>query len=233
MDNLSVSVVIAAHDEAAAIGWVVTRCWDSVPGLGEVVVVDDGSSDATAHEARVAGATVVRLPINRGKGHALRRGLDAARGNVVVLIDGDGQDDPSEIPLLLAALSPARDMVIGSRFLGRFGPRAITPIDWLGNRMLTAVLNTLFRVRITDSQAGFRAIRRAMVDRITLRAERYDIESDMLLQVLLTGGSVVEVPVSRAARRGGASGLSAIRDGSVILWRIVSTRLAPRGQKNV
>ncbi len=104
---------------------------------GEVLVVDDGSTDGTDRAAADAGARVLRLPANGGKGSAVRRGLSEARGEVIVLIDGDGQDDPTEIPRLLEALRPGVDLVVGSRFIGRFEPGAITPVNHLGNRFLT------------------------------------------------------------------------------------------------
>ncbi len=228
---MTVDVLIAAYNEAPSIGAVVRGCRAHTPDLGEVLVVDDGSRDDTAGEARRAGARVIALPRNQGKGAALREGLAAARGEVIVLLDGDGQDRPDEIPLLLAALQGDVQMVVGSRFLGVFHPGAITPLNRAGNLALTALLNALFGARITDSQAGFRALRREALARMTLESRAYDIETEMLLQTLAQGGRVVEVGVTREARAHGRSGLSAVRDGTRILLRILRLRArygAPR-----
>ncbi|MEZ4391085.1 MAG: glycosyltransferase family 2 protein [Polyangiales bacterium] len=228
---MSVDVVIAAFNEAPSIGAVVRGCVAHTPSLGEVIVVDDGSRDDTAAQARLAGATVLALPRNRGKGVALREGLARARAEVLVLLDGDGQDRPDEIPLLLAALAPEVDMVVGSRFMGTFERGAITPINRAGNLALTGLLNALFSARITDSQAGFRALRRSAFERMSLEARAYDIETEMLLQTLARGGRVVEVGVTREARAHGRSGLRAVRDGTRILLRMLRLRArygAPR-----
>ncbi len=221
---MSVSVVIAAHDEAPSIAGVVRGCRAHTPGLGEVLVVDDGSRDATAALAEEAGARVVRLPVNQGKGAALRRGIAEARGEVLVFLDADGQDDPAEIPLLLGALADDVALVIGSRFMGAFRDGAITGFNRAGNVGLTAVSNALFGMRISDTQAGFRAVRRRAVVDLPLRARRYDIETELLLRVHLAGGRVVEVPVTRSARSHGASGLSSLRDGARILRCMLSVR---------
>jgi len=146
----------------------------------------------------------------------------------VVLIDGDGQDDPLEIPRLLEALRPGVDLVVGSRFIGRFEPGAITPINHLGNRFLTGVINGLFSVRLTDTQAGFKAVRAESLRGLNLSADRFDIEVDLLLRILRAGGRVVEVPVRRAPRQHGASRLNSLLDGARILRRIVALRLGAR-----
>ncbi|MGB1013250.1 MAG: glycosyltransferase family 2 protein [Nannocystaceae bacterium] len=216
------SIVIPAHNEAPTISAVIADCRSYTE---DVVVVDDGSHDKTAELARQAGARVVRLPQNRGKGAALRVGIEQAVGEVLVFIDADGQDDASELPDLLAALGPGVDMVIGSRFKGTFEPGAITRINWLGSQVLTTFLNLLFRAHITDPFAGFRVVRRRAVAACTLRAERYDIEVDLLLAILSAGGRVVEVPVRRMPRAHGASGLDSAVDGARILWRILDRRL--------
>ena len=99
-----------------------------------------------------------------------------------------------------------------------------------GNRFLTSVINLLFCTRLTDTQAGFKAFRAELLRRVNLRADRFDIEVDLLLGVLRAGGRVVEVPVRRAARQHGASRLNSLRDGARILRRIVARRLgADRG----
>jgi glycosyltransferase involved in cell wall biosynthesis len=221
----AISVVVAAYNEAPAIGDVVRAALAAAPGV-EVVVADDGSRDGTSAAAGAAGARVVRLPVNRGKGHAVRRGLAEARGDVIVLIDGDGQDDPADIPLLLEALRAGADLAVGSRFAGHFGPGAITPINRAGNRFLTGVVNRLYGTRLTDTQAGFKALSRALAGELALSAGRYDIEVDLLLGVLARGGRVVEVPVRRAARRHGRSGFHRVVDGTRILARILAKRLA-------
>jgi glycosyltransferase involved in cell wall biosynthesis len=231
--NLSrpdVTVLVAAYNEAPVIGDVVRDALGAVPA-GEVLVVDDGSTDGTDRAAAAAGARVLRLAANAGKGSAVRRGLPEARGEIVVLIDGDGQDDPAEIPRLLEALRPGVDLVIGSRFIGRFEPGAITPVNHWGNRFLTSVINLLFSTALTDTQAGFKAFRAETLDRVTLRADRFDIEVDLLLGVLRSGGRVVEVPVRRGSRQHGESRLNSFLDGSRILRRIVARRIGANSRR--
>ena len=220
----SVTVLVAAYNEAPVIGTVVGAARRAVPA-GEVVVIDDGSNDGTDHVAAEAGARVLRLGTNGGKGAAIRRGLTEVRGDVIVLIDGDGQDDPAEIPQLLEALRPDVDLVVGSRFIGHFEPGAITPVNRWGNRFLTSVINRLFGTRLTDTQAGFKALRADTLRRVNLGAHRFDIEVDVLLGVLRAGGRVVEVPVRRAPRQHGESRLNSWRDGMRILRRILALRL--------
>jgi glycosyltransferase involved in cell wall biosynthesis len=223
---VSVSIVIAAHDEAPAIAAVVHGCRAAVP-RAEIVVVDDGSTDDTGARATSAGARVVALPHNLGKGAALRRGAAESRGAVLVLLDGDGQDDPAEIPRLLHAIDAGADLVIGSRFLGTFHPGAIRAIDRLGNRLLTGVFNLMYGTALTDTQAGFRAIRRDIWDTLPLVARRYDVETDVLAAAIRRGARVHEVPVARHPRRHGGSGLHAVRDGTRILGRMMACRLRP------
>ncbi|MCB9565984.1 MAG: glycosyltransferase family 2 protein [Myxococcales bacterium] len=224
----SVTVLLPAHNEAPSIAAVIAGVMRSTPGLREVLVIDDGSRDQTAALAEAAGARVIRLPENRGKGAAVRVGVREAEGEVIVLLDADGQDDPAEIPLLLDALADDVDLVVGSRFLGTFEAGAITPIDRLGNLALTGLFNVATRSRVTDTQAGFRAIRRETLAALELRADRYDIETDMLVALLGRGGRVVEVAVTRRARSHGHTDLDRIRDGLRILGRIIGARWRSR-----
>jgi glycosyltransferase involved in cell wall biosynthesis len=226
-DPAKVTVLVAAYNEGPAIGDVVRKALAAVPS-GAVLVVDDGSTDGTDRAAAAAGARVLRLPVNEGKGCAIRRGLPEVRADVIVLIDGDGQDDPSEIPSLLHALRPGVDLVVGSRFMGRFEVGAITPVNHWGNRFLTNTINVLFSTRLTDTQAGFKAVRTAALEQVNLSARHFDIEVDLLLGVLRAGGRVVEVPVGRAARPHGKSHLNSIRDGARIFRRIVVRRFSRR-----
>jgi len=222
----AVTVLIACYNEAPVIGDVVRAALRAVPSV-EVLVIDDGSTDATERIAAEAGARVLRLAVNGGKGAAIRRGLAEVCGDVVVLIDGDGQDDPAEIPALLEPLNADADLVVGSRFIGHFEPGAITPVNHWGNRFLTGVINVLFATSLTDTQAGFKALRAETLRRIPLSAHRFDIEVDLLLGVLRAGGRVVEVPVRRAPRQYGSSRLNSLRDGARIFRRILARRLAP------
>jgi glycosyltransferase involved in cell wall biosynthesis len=220
----SVTVLVACYNEAPVIGTVVSAALRTLP-TADVLVVDDGSTDGTERAATDAGARVLRLATNGGKGAAIRRGLPEVRGDVIVLIDGDGQDDATEIPQLLEALRPDVDLVVGSRFIGTFEPGAITPLNNFGNRFLTSVINVLFGMQLTDTQAGFKAFRAEALRRVDLRAHRFDIEVDLLLGVLSAGGRIVEVPVRRAPRPHGVSRLNSLRDGARILRRIVIRRL--------
>lgn len=211
-----VSAIIGALNEAASIGDVVRGCLRH-GGADEVIVVDDGSADPTAEVAEAAGARVIRHPHNLGKGAALRRAAGEARGELLLTLDGDGQDDPRDLPRLVRGIDGGADLVIGSRFAGTLRPGAITAVNRIGNRALTAALNLLYGVRLSDTQAGMRAIRRELWQRLPLRARRYEIETEVLVRAIQAGARVVEVPVTRSAREHGRSGLSGARDGARIL----------------
>jgi len=222
----AVTVIIPCHNEEAAVGDVVRRTSAALAGRDhEVLVVDDGSSDATAARAGEAGARVLRLDPNRGKGVALDAGARAARHPVLAFLDGDGQDDPADLPTLLARLEGDVHLVIGSRFLGRLHPGAIHPLNRLANHGFSALISLLFATRITDSQAGVRVVRRDAFLALGVRAREYDVETDTLLRGLKAGWRVVEVPVERYARRGSTTDFHRVRHGLLILWTILRARV--------
>jgi glycosyltransferase involved in cell wall biosynthesis len=219
-----IAVIIPVHNEAPTIDAVVASVLAHADGA-DVVVVDDGSTDETAERALAAGARVIRLGQNRGKGYAIREAVRETPSDVLVFIDGDGQDDPAEIPAMLAALTPDVDLVLGSRFVGTFDRGAITALNLLGTRAINLAGHLMFGRGITDPCAGFRAVRRASFESVSVKANGYDIEVDVVFRILRAGGRVVEVPAVRSARAAGESGLSSFRDGLRILRRMVSVRV--------
>lgn len=187
--------IIPAFNEELTIGSVVLKTRRYVD---EVIVVDDGSSDRTEEVARLAGAVVVRNEINEGKANALKRGFEELKGrdlSAVVLLDGDGQHEPQEIPRLLEpVLNGEADLVIGSRFIGANDD---TPAyRHFGQRILNIVTNVGTRQKITDSQSGFRALSARAVASLDFPSKGYGIESDMILRFSEKGLRIKEVPIS-------------------------------------
>ena len=219
-----IAVIIPVHNEAQTIDAVVASVFAHTDGV-DVVVVDDGSTDNTAERARAAGARVISLGQNRGKGYAIRQAVRETPSDVLVFIDGDGQDDPAEIPAMLTALAPDVDLVLGSRFVGTFDRGSITTLNLLGTRVINLAGRLLFGAEITDPCAGFRAVRRVSFESVSVTADGYDIEVDVAFRILRAGGRVVEVPAVRSARAAGESGLSSFRDGLRILRRMLRVRV--------
>ncbi len=223
---MPVTAIIAARNEAPAIAEVVRGVSAVLPPESEVLVMDDGSSDGTAECARAAGARVIRRASPHGKGLALRDGLAAARGDILVFLDGDGQDPPEDVTRLLAALAPDVDLVNGSKFLGTCREGAISRINRVGNRFMTGLVNVLFGTALTDTQSGFRAVRRSSLAGFALRATEYEIETEMLLRGLRRGWTVREIGVTRDRRAAGRSGFRRVRNGLRILAVILALRWA-------
>ena len=196
-----------AHNEEESVGTCVQRTPASVMGRPvQVLVVDDGSTDATAERARAAGAEVISLPENRGLGAAVRVGLTAAvdRGAAAVAFcDADGEYPPEELEALVApVLAGEADYVAGSRFLGRI--HHMRPHRRLGNMILTRALSIVARRRITDGQTGYRAFSpRAAADAEIIHD--YNYAQVLTLDLLAKGYRYAEVPISYRFRTAGQS----------------------------
>lgn len=201
-------VVIPAHNEAENIGPVLREI-ESYRLCADVVVVDDGSSDATSAMAAQAGAKVLRLPFNSGYGAAVQTGvLYAARSgyDICVLLDADGQHDPKYVPYLIGPVASGEaDLAIGSRFLGHaeyhipFARRA-------GMSLFSALTSFLTRQRITDPTSGFQAISARLIEFFADDNYPYDFpDADTIIRLYFAGFRISEVPVTIRPRLRGQS----------------------------
>ena len=191
------SVVIPAFNEAATIADVVKG---AAKYADEVIVVDDGSSDNTSFVAKAAGAKVMRLPTNSGKGFALSMGLSTAAldgADLIVCLDGDGQHNPEEIPMVCGpVLRGEADLVIGSRFLMKKGSKEIPKYRTIGQHALTKATNFGNGVKVTDSQSGFRCLTKKAALSMELTEAGMGIESEMVRDAVKLGLKIKEIPIS-------------------------------------
>lgn len=224
-EAVRVLVVIPAFNEERTVAEIVRRTLAC--GL-RACVVDDGSTDATSEQARAAGATVLRLPLNLGVGGALRCGFRFALAqgyDAVVQVDADGQHDPTQVGVLLHVLADTgADMVIGSRFAKGAGAYAVGGVRRLAMRALARRAAKATGLRVTDTTSGFRAIRRPLLDRF---AADYPVEYlgdtvEALIEAGRAGARIVEHPIAMSAREHGNS--SAPRLAS--LWYMVRVLIA-------
>ena len=207
-----VTVIIAAKDEAATIGSVIER---SRRYAADVIVVDGHSRDATAAIAAAAGARVL-IDRGRGKGDALRIGVDAVQTSIIVFLDADGSHDPDDIPRLVAPICDGRaDHVSGSRLIGGSSELHGGFDEFLrltGSSLITAFINWRFGSRLSESQNGFRAILTDVARRLNLRANLTTIEQEMIVKTLRLGFQMAEVPTHEHKRMFGMS--------HIVLWRV-------------
>lgn len=188
--------------------------------IGEVLVVDDGSADSTGEEAEQAGARVLPLPANGGKGAALRAGiahlLAESALTHVAFVDADGQHDPDDLPALLAAAREGDDFVIGSRMAS---PEAIPGYRYRTNEIGSRILSRMTGHEIEDGQSGYRLVSADLLRRLRLTARGYLIETEMLLKAARLVRRFRHVPVR--AIYGGPSHYRPFRDTWVISWGAV------------
>ncbi|RLC97015.1 MAG: glycosyltransferase family 2 protein [Chloroflexi bacterium] len=209
---------IPCFNEERFIGSVVLKAKKYVDS---VVVIDDGSTDASAEVAAEAGAMVYRHPENRGYGAGVRSALEKGRelgADVVVILDGDGQHDPKDIPRLVQpVLDKEADVVVGSRFLGH--GRRPPLYRRLGQHVLTAVTNLSSGHVITDSQSGFRAYSSRALRQLTLVEDGMAVSSEMQFAISKAGLKVAEVPISVSYM--GKAKRSPVGHGLSVLSRIL------------
>src|SRR5919199_4952365 len=223
IDRPDVSIVMPCLDEREGLAHCIARAYEALEALavrrgltGEIIVADNGSTDGSQALARRLGARVVPIA-RRGYGAALRGGFEAARGRYLVMGDADGSYDFMDAVGMVEALTQGADLCIGSRFKGGIAPGAMPWKNrYIGNPILTGVLNLLFGAHIDDAHCGLRALTKACFGRLRLEGSGMEFASEMIIKATLLGERIVEVPATLARDlRGRPPHLRPWRDG----WR--------------
>lgn len=208
--------LVPAYQAEATVGAVVAG---ALRHMSRVLVVDDGSTDRTADRAAEAGAEVLRLPVNSGKGSALRAGLERLRSSDathIAFLDADGQHDPEDLPALLEAAREGDAFVIGSRMAR---PEEVPPVRYRTNEIGSRILSRMTGKDIEDGQSGYRVVAADLLKRLKLSARGYLIETEMLLKAAPHIARFRHVPVR--VLYGGPSHYRPFRDTWIISWGAV------------
>jgi glycosyltransferase involved in cell wall biosynthesis len=229
--ELTLSVVIPALNEERGIDAILQRVLSQrpelaragVPGL-EVIVVDDGSKDATAERVRAyPDVRLIRHPVNRGYGAALKTGFGAATGDLLAFLDADGTYPPESFPTLCRAVAEHdADLIIGSRMLGRDSEMPL--VRRVGNTIFAALLSVVGSRRISDSASGMRVFRRDALESLYPLPDGLDFTPAMSTRAVYEGLTMIEVPIPYKERIG-ASKLNPLKDGVRFLRSILWTAL--------
>jgi glycosyltransferase involved in cell wall biosynthesis len=228
---MKLSVVVPVYNERRFVGEILERI-EAVEMDKEIVVVDDGSTDGTtqflremAETHRFRSARFIFKEKNAGKGAALRTGIEAARGDIVIIQDADLEYDPVEYPRLIEPIvSGKADVVFGSRFLS--GPHRVL-FFWhsVGNQTLTLFSNMMTNLNLTDMETGYKVFRRDIFDKITIEENRFGFEPEITAKVAKLRCRVYEIPIAYHGRDYSEGKKITWRDGFAALYCIVKYNL--------
>jgi len=223
MDLMKIVAAIPSLNAEASIGDIVTRARGYV---NQVIVIEDGSRDATLRIARAAGALVLSHGNIRGYGNSIKSCFEEAKKNnvdILVILDSDGQHDPEEIPLFIKPLIDGEaDMVIGSRFLGV--ENNMPQYRKLGIGIVTWLFNVGSKVKVTDAQSGFRAYSKKVLDALSLVENGMGVSVEIPVKVRVKGFTIKEVPISCYYHRG-SSTMNPVLQGLQVTFILLKLRL--------
>jgi glycosyltransferase involved in cell wall biosynthesis len=225
---MKLSVIIPVYDEIGNLAEILKRVRRTRVAF-EIIVVDDGSTDGSREFLQQADGKqrlrVILHPENRGKGAAVRTGIAASRGDVILIQDADLEYNPSDYPALLQPIKDGvADVVYGSRFLG--GPRrAVMFWHMIANQLLTFMTNILYNTILSDMETGYKVFRREVTDGMTLRARGFDFEPEFTAKVLKRRYRIFEVPITFNPRDYAEGKKIKLRDAFVAVWTLLKYKL--------
>jgi glycosyltransferase involved in cell wall biosynthesis len=226
MPEPRLSVIIPCYNEARTICEIVERVRKAPYDNKEIIVVDDGSTDGSREIIRdhlePKGVKALYHPKNMGKGAAMRSGITAATGDIVLVQDADLEYDPNEYSQLLEPiLEDKADVVYGSRFMGGRPHRVLFFWHMVGNRILTTISNMFTNLNLTDMETGYKAFRREIIQSITIEEDRFGFEPEITAKVAKLGCRIYEVGISYYGRTYEEGKKIGWKDGIRTLWCVM------------
>lgn len=218
MKKRKIFIVIPAYNEEKVISKVITNIRKE--GLKDIVVVDDGSFDRTKEKAKNAKAKVLKHFLNRGKGAAVKTGLEYAKlkkADIVVTIDGDGQHNPKDIKKMIKKIDEGYEIVLGSRFLKN--KNKIPLFNKIANYLANIIVFMMYNLWVSDSQSGFRAYSKTALNKIDTKFDKYEFDSEVIREIARNKIKFCEIPidvlytkysVSKAQKQGLKNGIKTL-----------------------
>ena len=224
---MKLSVIIPVYNEVESIETILTRVYDTKL-THEIIVVDDGSKDGTRDKLKTLdgkkNVRVILHEVNQGKGAAVRTGMAAAQGDILLIQDADLEYDPRDYPELLKPIQEGlADVVYGSRFLGR-AHRVTMFWHMLANKSLTLMTNILYDTILTDMETGYKVFKRQVIDGMVIRANSFNFEPEFTAKILKRKYRIFEVPITFNPRDYSQGKKIKLHDAFEAIWALIKYR---------
>jgi glycosyltransferase involved in cell wall biosynthesis len=223
-----VSIIIPAYNEERTIEEIISKVYN-VSINKEIIVVNDGSQDRTSkiisNIKDKYKLIIINLEKNSGKGYAIRKGIEASSGEIILTQDADLETDPAEYQKLLAPIIEGRAKVVfGSRFLGSINN--MNKFNYIGNKFLTFIANVLYRIKITDEATVYKIFLKEVLDGIELKSNRFELCPELVSKIAKRKYKIFEVPISFNGRSKNEGKKLMLRDGIIAIWTLIKYRFA-------
>ena len=229
MDYL-VSIIIPAYNEEKTLQEIIGKVYDTDIEK-EIIVVNDGSQDNTSlilDKIKIRyGLKIINLEKNYGKGYAIRKGIEQSKGTIILTQDADLETDPSEYKKLLGPIFEGKAKVVfGSRFLGSI--KNMNKFNFLGNKLITMLANTLYGIRITDEATAYKVFLKEILEKenIELKSNRFEICAELVAKIAKKKYKILEVPISFIGRNKNEGKKLRLRDGFLSVWTLIKYRVS-------